>query len=115
MESPEMNLVSPFSMELRDYSMRAILAMSAAFQARTGKPRAELRVRELPLQWKAFTLLTPFGVKLQSNGGGGGMGRRRGLKILCPKGRVGSTPTRPTNSVTADEFSCFLPPSSDFL
>ena len=39
--------------------------------------------------------LTQYGAKLQSNGGGGGIGRRRGLKIPCPKGRVGSTPTRP--------------------
>ena len=26
------------------------------------------------------------------------MGRRRGLKILCPQGRVGSNPTRPTHA-----------------
>ncbi len=29
---------------------------------------------------------------------GGGIGRRRGLKILCPQGRVGSSPTRSTKN-----------------
>lgn len=32
--------------------------------------------------------------------GGGGIGRRRGLKILCSQERVGSTPTRPIKKST---------------
>ncbi len=37
-------------------------------------------------------------------GGGGGIGRRRGLKILCSRERVGSTPTRPIDDIGNDPW-----------
>ena len=53
---------------------------------------ARLRIRED----RALALDVILGEATIECGGGGGIGRRRGLKIPCPKGRVGSTPTRPT-------------------
>lgn len=38
--------------------------------------------------------------------GGGGIGRRRTLKMFCPYGRVGSSPTRLTHTKAAAHLAC---------
>ena len=67
------------------------------------KPYSLVRIRPSPLAHNqtichGHRYRCPFdgsGWSRAGKWGGGGIGRRRGLKILCSRERVGSTPTRP--------------------